>query len=117
MEVQQLVPTRDQTLHGEMLKQQNNERLRRAFAQKANVVGPWVEKHLDAVASVGAQGRESLEQQLAKLNQYEQNVQAYKPNMEDLEHLHQEVQEAMIFENRHTSYTMEVSRPTSSVVY
>lgn len=46
MEVQQLVPNRDQTLHGEMLKQQNNERLRRTFAQKANVVGPWVEKHL-----------------------------------------------------------------------
>ena len=46
MEVQQLVPGRDQTLHGEMLRQQNNERLRRAFAQKANVVGPWIEKHL-----------------------------------------------------------------------
>ena len=63
----------------------------------------------DAVASVGAQGRESLEQQLTKLQQYEQNVQSYKPNLEDLEHLNQEVQEAMIFENRHTSYTMEVS--------
>ena len=49
MEVQQLVPTRDQTLHGEMLKQQNNERLRRAFAQKANVVGPWAEKHLGII--------------------------------------------------------------------
>jgi len=110
MDVQQLVPGRDQTLHGEMLRQQNNERLRRAFAQKANVVGPWIEKHLDAVASVGAQGRESLEQQLAKLNQYGQNVQSYKPNIEDLEHLNQEVQEALIFENRHTSYTMETLR-------
>lgn len=60
------------------------------------------------MASVGAQGRESLEQQLAKLKQYEQNVQSYKPNLEDMEHLNQEVQEAMIFENRHTSYTMEV---------
>lgn len=45
-EVKQLVPTRDQTLHSEMVKQQNNERLRRTFAQKANVVGPWIEKHL-----------------------------------------------------------------------
>ena len=44
--MKQLVPTRDQTLHSEMLKQQNNERLRRAFAQKSNVVGPWIEKHL-----------------------------------------------------------------------
>ncbi|XP_067939162.1 alpha-actinin-like isoform X1 [Watersipora subatra] len=110
MEVQQLVPSRDGTLHSEMVKQQNNERLRRSFAQKANVVGPWVEKHLDAVASVGAQGRESLEQQLAKLKQYEENVQSYKPNLEELEILNQEVQEAMIFENRHTSYTMETLR-------
>lgn len=62
----------------------------------------------DAVASVGAQSRESLEQQLAKLKQYDANVQTYKPNIDELEHLNQEVQEAMIFENRHTSYTMEV---------
>jgi actinin alpha len=109
-EVRQLVPARDQTLHSEMLKQQNNERLRRAFAQKANIVGPWIEKHLDAVASVGAQGRDSLEQQLAKLKQYDASVQMYKPNIDELEHLNQEVQEAMIFENRHTSYTMETLR-------
>lgn len=62
----------------------------------------------DAVASVGAQSKDALEQQLAKLKQYEANVQTYKPNIEELEHLNAEVQEAMIFENRHTSYTMEV---------
>lgn len=63
----------------------------------------------DAVASVGTQGRDSLEQQLAKLKQYDGNVQTYRPHIDELEHLNQEVQEAMIFENRHTSYTMEVS--------
>lgn len=60
------------------------------------------------MASVGAHGRESLETQLQKLQQYEANVQGYKPNIEELEALNAEVQEAMIFENRHTSYTMEV---------
>ena len=38
-----------------MIRQQNNERLRRQFAQKANHVGQWVERHLDMVASVGVQ--------------------------------------------------------------
>ena len=38
-----------------MIRQQNNERLRRQFAQKANVVGQWIERHLDAVATVGVQ--------------------------------------------------------------
>ncbi len=54
-EVRGLVPKRDTTLQQEMIRQQNNERLRRQFAQKANVVGQWIERHLDAVASVGVQ--------------------------------------------------------------
>ncbi len=54
-EVRGLVPKRDTTLQQEMIRQQNNERLRRQFAQKANVVGQWIERHLDAVASVGIQ--------------------------------------------------------------
>ena len=50
----------------EMMRQQNNERLRRQFAQKANVVGQWIERHLDMVASVGIQ-KGSLEDHLNKL--------------------------------------------------
>ncbi len=34
-----LVPQRDQTLQDELRKQQNNEALRRQFADKANQVG------------------------------------------------------------------------------
>lgn len=83
------MPQRDQTLQNEMLRQQNNERLRRQFAQKANVVGPWIEKHLDAVASVGLNTKESLEQQMQKLKQYEQNVLAFRPNMDELERYNQ----------------------------
>ena len=37
-------------------------------------------------------------------------VFAFKPNMDELERYNQEVQEAMIFENRHTQYTMETLR-------
>lgn len=72
-----------------MIKQQNNERLRRQFAAKANVVGQWIETQLDAVASIGLQGKSSLEDQLNKLNQYDKVVIQYKPNMDDLERTHQ----------------------------
>jgi actinin alpha len=108
-EVKSLVPQRDTTLQQEMIRQQNNERLRRQFAQKANMVGQWIERHLDAVASVGIQ-KGSLEDHLNKLKGIEKEVSAFKPNMDELERYNQEVQEAMIFENRHTQYTMETLR-------
>jgi len=50
--VRQLVPQRDGTLQAELRKQQNNEMLRRQFAEKANAVGPWIEHQMDAVASI-----------------------------------------------------------------
>merc|ERR1711881_335512 len=52
-EVKTLVPQRDQTLQDELKKQQNNEALRRQFAEKANQVGPWIERQMDAVAAIG----------------------------------------------------------------
>ncbi|KAK3093786.1 hypothetical protein FSP39_020213 [Pinctada imbricata] len=108
-DVKQLVPKRDRTLQDEMVKQQNNARLRKQFADKANRVGPWIEDQLDAVASIGVQ-RSSLEEQLKKLKQYESATTQYKFNMEELERYNQEIQEAMIFENPYTQYTMETLR-------
>ena len=84
-----MVPQRDGVLSGEMAKQQKNERLRREFAQKANVVGPWIETQLDAVASITIQLKASLEDQLNKLHHYEKSVQQYKPHMDDLETINQ----------------------------
>ena len=48
-----LVPQRDQTLQDELRKQQNNEALRRQFADKSNQVGPWIERQMDAVSAIG----------------------------------------------------------------
>lgn len=84
-EVKQLVPKRDRTLHDERIKQENNERLRRQFAQKANVVGPWIENQLDGVASIGVTARTSLEEQLNKLRQFERATDQYRPHMDELE--------------------------------
>ena len=51
-EVRQLVPQRDGTLQQELRKQQNNELMRRQFAEKANSVGPWIERQMDSVVSI-----------------------------------------------------------------
>lgn len=109
-DVRQLVPQRDQTLANELRKQQNNEMLRRQFAEKSNAVGPWIERQMDAVTAIGMGLQGSLEDQLHRLKEYEQAVYAYKPNIEELEKIHQAVQESMIFENRYTNYTMETLR-------
>ncbi|MCP6105495.1 hypothetical protein NL392_33660, partial [Klebsiella pneumoniae] len=49
--MKQLVPKRDSVLQAELLRQQRNEGLRRKFAEKANSVGPWIEKLLDVVSA------------------------------------------------------------------
>lgn len=107
-EVKQLVPDRDMVLRNELMRQQNNERLRRAFAQKANVVGQWIERHLDAVATASMQ-RGKLEDNLSRLYALDKEVAAFRPSFDELERYNQDIQEAMIFDNRHTPYTMEVA--------
>ena len=87
-DVKALVPQRDATLRQEMIRQQNNERLRQQFAEKANAVGPWLERHNDLVASVGVQ-QSTLEQKLQKLRGHENEVAAYRHHMEDLERINQ----------------------------
>ncbi|XP_045537069.1 alpha-actinin, sarcomeric isoform X2 [Papilio machaon] len=109
-EVRQLVPQRDGTLAAELRKQQNNETLRRQFAEQANAVGPWIERQMDAVTAIGMGLQGSLEDQLRRLREYEAGVYAYKPHIEELERIHQAVQEGMIFENRYSQYTMETLR-------
>ncbi|XP_068203495.1 alpha-actinin, sarcomeric isoform X1 [Palaemon carinicauda] len=110
-EVKKLVPQRDGTLQNELGKQQNNESLRRQFAEKANGVGPWIEKQMDAVAAIGMGMHGSvLEDQLNRLKDYENAVISNKAIMDEMEKIHQAVQESMIFENRYTQYTMETLR-------
>uniref|UniRef100_A0A665X3N7 Actinin alpha 3b n=1 Tax=Echeneis naucrates TaxID=173247 RepID=A0A665X3N7_ECHNA len=90
--VKHLVPLRDQMLQEEVARQQANERLRRQFMEVHHV-------------SVDIAG--SLEEQMNSLKQYEQNIINYKSNIDKLEGDHQLSQESLIFDNKHTNYTME----------
>uniref|UniRef100_A0A674PPI2 Actinin alpha 3b n=1 Tax=Takifugu rubripes TaxID=31033 RepID=A0A674PPI2_TAKRU len=49
----------------------------------------------------------SLEEQMNSLKQYEQNIINYKSNIDKLEGDHQLSQESLIFDNKHTNYSME----------
>ena len=54
----------------------------------------------------------TLEDQLTNLREYEQSIIEYKPNIDQLEGDHQLIQEALIFDNKYTAYTMEVRKHT-----
>uniref|UniRef100_A0A8C4MLR4 Actinin alpha 4 n=1 Tax=Equus asinus TaxID=9793 RepID=A0A8C4MLR4_EQUAS len=105
--VQQLVPKRDQALLEEQSKQQSNERLRRQFASQANIVGPWIQTKMEEIGRISIEMNGTLEDQLSHLKQYERSIVDYKPNLDLLEQQHQLIQEALIFDNKHTNYTME----------
>lgn len=50
----------------------------------------------------------TLEDQLTHLKEYQQTIMSYMPEINKLEADHQHIQEALIFDNKYTSYTMEV---------
>uniref|UniRef100_A0A3Q4G786 Actinin alpha 3b n=1 Tax=Neolamprologus brichardi TaxID=32507 RepID=A0A3Q4G786_NEOBR len=104
---QHLVPLRDQMLQEEVARQQANERLRRQFAAQANIIGPWIQTKMEEISHVSVDIAGSLEEQMNSLKQYEQNIINYKSNIDKLEGDHQLIQESLIFDNKHTNYTME----------
>uniref|UniRef100_A0A8C9P6W7 Actinin alpha 4 n=1 Tax=Spermophilus dauricus TaxID=99837 RepID=A0A8C9P6W7_SPEDA len=105
--LQQLVPKRDRALLEEQSKQQSNEHLRRQFSSQANVVGPWIQTKMEEIGRISIEMNGTLEDQLSHLKQYERSIVDYKPNLDLLEQQHQLIQEALIFDNKHTNYTME----------
>uniref|UniRef100_A0A668SBQ2 Actinin alpha 3b n=1 Tax=Oreochromis aureus TaxID=47969 RepID=A0A668SBQ2_OREAU len=107
IQVKHFVPLRDQMLQEEVARQQANERLRRQFAAQANIIGPWIQTKMEEISHVSVDIAGSLEEQMNSLKQYEQNIINYKSNIDKLEGDHQLIQESLIFDNKHTNYTME----------
>ncbi|KAL4647413.1 alpha-actinin-4 isoform X1 [Arapaima gigas] len=105
--VQKLVPQRDKALQEELGRQQSNDHLRRQFANQANVIGPWIQNKMEEIGQISIEMNGTLEDQLTHLRQYEQSIIEYKPKIDQLEGDHQLIQEALIFDNKYTAYTME----------
>ncbi|VDP17326.1 unnamed protein product [Soboliphyme baturini] len=109
-EMHELIPRRDMQLQQELDRQQANDRFRHTFAEKANVLGPYLEQQLQNVAAIALGGRGSLEQSLQRLQDLCKSVQSYKSSLDELERINQQLQENYILENPFTSYTMETLR-------
>ncbi|KAM6956581.1 alpha-actinin-2-like [Aplochiton taeniatus] len=105
--VKMLVPQRDGSLQEELARQHGNERLRRQFAAQANLIGPWIQTRVEEIGRCALEMGVTLEDQMTNLKQIEHVIVGYKPNVDKLEGKHQLIQESLVFDNKHTSYTME----------
>ena len=77
----------------------------RARQAHAPVAPPSVQE----IGRISIEMNGTLEDQLSHLKQYERSIVDYKPSLDLLEQQHQLIQEALIFDNKHTNYTMEAS--------
>uniref|UniRef100_A0AAQ4RMG2 Actinin, alpha 2b n=1 Tax=Gasterosteus aculeatus aculeatus TaxID=481459 RepID=A0AAQ4RMG2_GASAC len=107
VQVKKLVPQRDGALQEEMASQHAHERLRRQFAAQANLIGPWIQTRMEEIGHCSLEIGGTLEDQMTQLKQCEHVIVAYKPNIDKLEGDHQLIQESLVFDNKHTNYTME----------
>uniref|UniRef100_A0A672QJM1 Alpha-actinin-2-like n=1 Tax=Sinocyclocheilus grahami TaxID=75366 RepID=A0A672QJM1_SINGR len=105
--VKKLVPQRDNALQEELARQHANERLRHQFAAQANLIVPWIQARMEEIGRCSMAMGGTLEDQMTQLKQYEHVIVSYKPNIDRLEGDHQLIQESLIFDNKHTNYTME----------
>ncbi|XP_068614803.1 alpha-actinin-4-like isoform X1 [Brachionichthys hirsutus] len=103
----ELVPLRDKALQGELDKQNSNDSLRAKFATQANTVGAYIQAKMEEIGRISIEMNGTLEDQLTNLKEYQESIMSYSPEMKKVEGSHQLIQEALIFDNKYTSYTME----------
>jgi len=109
-EIMELIPKRDSLLNDETALQQNNESLRVQFAQMANGIGQWIKDKTDKMADIGLSARGTLEDQLQELRTLSDEIESFKEHILEVNNVNNVVQEAMIFENPHTPFSMEIIR-------
>ncbi|XP_005474909.1 alpha-actinin-4 isoform X2 [Oreochromis niloticus] len=102
-----MVPLRDNALQEELNKQNSNDTLRATFATQANAVGAYIQAKMEEIGRISIEMNGTLEDQLTNLKEYQKSIMSYTPEINKLEGYHQHIQEALIFDNQYTSYTME----------
>ncbi|KAI6237391.1 Calponin actin-binding and Spectrin repeat and EF-hand domain containing protein [Aphelenchoides besseyi] len=104
------IPRRDSELRQENGRQKHNEQLRQQFAERANVIGPWLERQLEQVLSIGSAGKGTLEDGLIQLRNIQQNARNEKSKLEELERINQQLHENFVFDALGSRYSMESLR-------
>lgn len=81
----------------------------RIFGEKANIVGPWIERQMYSVVTITMGVDLTPEELLSKLSQHQMAVKLYRTHMDELEAIHRDMQkESITREDRYTPYKMEV---------
>jgi len=109
-EVLELIPKRDALLQQETITQQSNERLRVQFAQQANSVHEWIKQKRDRLTYLTMNSTGTLESMNEEYEKLHQEVMGFKDQLIALEKINEQVHEAKIYENQHTTCTMETLR-------
>ena len=87
----------------------DNEALRCTFAERANQASAYIDAKNATLSDLSIEGKGTLEDQLQALQQFQTEVATYQTNIDECEAANQAAQAAMVFDNPHTSCTMEVS--------
>ena len=127
------VPERERALSEEMTKQQTNEQLRVAFAEKANALSVYIQDRATELAERSMKALGTMEvrnsqltrlqmssvhpficsifhpqDQLQALIAFEAETLSRQHEMESAEETHRQIQAALIFDNKHATISMEV---------
>lgn len=101
------VPDRETALGQETEKQQTNEQLRLAFAEKANSLASYINQRGTELAELSVQAVGTMEEQLQVLSSFQTETQEHLPDLEAAEEIQKQIQAALIFDNKHASTSME----------
>ncbi len=104
------VPQYESNLAVELEKQQGNEQLRVAFAEKANVIGAYIEERSTALSELSMEGKGTMEEQLDAMKAFQEETVAYQPEIDAAESANQALENAIVFDNPHTQYSMDSIR-------
>ena len=87
----------------------DNEALRCTFAEHANQASAYIDAKNATLSDLSIEGKGTLEDQLKALQGFQAEVATYQNSIDECEAANQAAQAAMVFDNPHTSCSMEVS--------
>ncbi|EDQ91836.1 uncharacterized protein MONBRDRAFT_14504 [Monosiga brevicollis MX1] len=99
--LREVIEDREQDLKDELKRQQDNDELRKAFAQRANDFAAW----LLATRKSLVEGTGTLEEQLERTKLKHQEVLARKSMLKKIEELGAQMEESLILDNRYTEHS------------
>lgn len=104
---QSLAEQRKGKLASELTEQQQNEKLRVAFAEKAKAFNEWINESTAAVNAVTSSER-SLDDKLTDASSVNARIQGNVAQYQHVVQANQELEDAHVTENPHTELTIEV---------